>query len=117
MIQILVGLADYFKVKDEVGQQLDPERESIIAERTIARNVKGALAGLKPRGGGSEEQRCVQSQGPDGMSKNHSGVILGDPDRARSHERSFGTERAAERPPAVAVCCSCEQQGAIGTAC
>jgi hypothetical protein len=57
VIKMLVGLANDFGVKDEVGQQLDPQHDSIAAERTIARNVKGALAGLKPKGGSNEEQR------------------------------------------------------------
>ena len=57
VVKILVGLADYFGVKDEVGQQLDPQRESVIAALAVARNVKGALAGLKPLGGSVEEQR------------------------------------------------------------
>ena len=55
--KMLVGLADYFGVKDEVGQQLDPQRDSIAAERAVARNIKGAVAGLKPHGGSVEEQR------------------------------------------------------------
>eukprot|EP00966_Prymnesium_polylepis_P239212 5532253-Prymnesium_polylepis.1 len=57
VVKMLVGLADYFGVKDDVGQQLDPQRDSIAAERAIARNVKGAVAGLKPHGGSAEEQR------------------------------------------------------------
>jgi len=57
VVLMLVGLADYFGVKDDVGQQLDPQRQSIAAERSVARNVKGALAGLKPLGGSTEEQR------------------------------------------------------------
>eukprot|EP00966_Prymnesium_polylepis_P333121 7388590-Prymnesium_polylepis.1 len=57
VVKMLVGLAGDFGVKDDVGQQLDPQRDSIAAERAIARNVKGALAGLKPRGGSAEEQR------------------------------------------------------------
>ena len=44
------------QVRDEVGQQLDPQRDSIAAERAIARNVKGAVAGLKPLGGSNQEQ-------------------------------------------------------------
>jgi hypothetical protein len=55
---MLIALPREFGVAREVGQQLDPDRDSIIAERAIARNVKGAIAGLKPRGGSNEEQRC-----------------------------------------------------------
>ena len=43
VIKMLVGLANEFGVADAVGEQLDPERASITTERTIARNVKGAV--------------------------------------------------------------------------
>ena len=53
VVKMLVGLATDFGVANDVGEQLDPERASIAAERAIARNVKGAVFGLKPRGGSS----------------------------------------------------------------
>jgi hypothetical protein len=57
VVKMLVGLAKYFGVADEVAQELDPQRDSIAAERAVARNVKRAIRGLKPQGGSNEEQR------------------------------------------------------------
>ena len=55
--KMLVGLAKEFRVTDQVAKQLDPERDSSAAERAVGRNVREALAGLKPRGGSTERQR------------------------------------------------------------
>ena len=50
VIQMLVGLATEFGVKKEVGEQLNPDRDTIAAQRAIALNIRGVVSGLKPIG-------------------------------------------------------------------
>eukprot|EP00966_Prymnesium_polylepis_P270578 6250855-Prymnesium_polylepis.1 len=107
-IKMLVGLADEFGVKDEVGQQLDPQRDSIAAERAVARNVKGALAGLKQVGGSYEKQReqyhvvlaaafgaPAEAHDPRGMT-NKIGKFLEVPVGARYSKKADGSTEKRE---------------------